>query len=90
MDLAQVRLGRVDRDTRAMLDSIAAMGIALDAESRQQTQRILSVLRELVNRAPGQTCYASGDQVDPPSIIRECRIESTSSVQGWRSANEGP
>jgi hypothetical protein len=35
MDLTQVGLGRVDRDTRAMLDSIAAVGIALDAESRQ-------------------------------------------------------
>jgi len=86
MDLAQVGLGRVDRDTRAMLDAIAAVGISLDAESCQQTQRILSVLRELVNGTSRQACYASGDQVDPPPI-RKCRIESTSSVQGWRSAD---
>jgi hypothetical protein len=65
MDLTQVGLGRVDRDTRAMLDSIAAVGIALDAESRQETQGLLVVLRKSVNGASRQACYASGDQVDP-------------------------
>ena len=86
MDLAQVGLGRVVRDTRAMLDSIAAVGVSLDAESCQQTQRILRVLRKLVNGASRQACYASGDQMDSPPI-RKYRIESTSSVQGWRSVD---
>src|SRR5437764_15352881 len=51
VDLAQIGLGRVARDARAMLDGCALMRVAIDAEPRQKPDAVLVGFHQRVLRA---------------------------------------
>ena len=51
MDLAEIGLGRIARDARAMLHRHAAMRVALDAETGEEADAFLGRLREEMRRA---------------------------------------
>src|SRR6185437_6116972 len=58
MHLAQIRLGRVAADARAMLDRLAHMRVALDAEPRDKADAALGRLAEIV---PWATAHGGDD-----------------------------
>ncbi len=59
MDLAQIRLARIARDPRAMLNRPAHVRVTLDPESLQEPDALPTTLAELVLTVPTHSRYPS-------------------------------
>src|SRR6476646_2828328 len=92
MDLSKVGLRGIARDARAVLHGFAPVRVALDAESREQRDRVDRRLREGVRRAAAHgDDDAIGDHAKDGSSAATCSIMDFSSVKnsssgrGWGS-----